>query len=626
MSRRTRKISSPPAPLPGWAIYLRTSSDENQKPELSRARQRFLIDANVLQHSELPVIGEYVDVLTGKTPKRDGYQQLLRDARAGKFSYVIVERADRFGRNDTEALRAIDELNQFGVAVRFANSPTLDPMDPDDRVIVALSFTLARRESALLGIRVKGGLHAKRQSGGYVSVAPDGYINVEGRTELSKKHELGRFNHWIEQDPERACIWREAWDLLLQDQMTLEEIAEALHAKGYRYRTGRQFVQITPRGKRKVNISTLSAIFHNWTYAGWVVSERNQIPPKTVKGNWEPIISTEEFERGLEILARRNVHRMLRSRREYLLTGMIWYEEQDSHRIRLTGSTSNTWRSGGGTPYYRVAAKGGVSFLSKDIDHKVALEIGKIQVDPELIPLIRASYTHELSERMGYSRPDERTQLQNALKQVDEEESRMARLLASGKITEATWDSLWAEWQDRRQRARVALETLKQNRQFHVDNLESALTIIANIGTLYNSLERCDQKELLRQIVERVVVNEKGKVTLELRTPFAYLKTLADDLRRIEMREKRKQAETKSGRNNPAAHGAGSNLLLSGWGGRIRTPCIDRHFGKTHPLDCLSLPSASSDNSSTPHPDNRSEGYDFWENDEVIFSRLVFML
>jgi DNA invertase Pin-like site-specific DNA recombinase len=207
-SRRNRPSSLAASPQPGWAVYLRTSSDENQKPELSRARPRFLIDTNVLQRSDLPLVDEYVDVLTGKTPRREGYQRLLRDARSGRFSHVIVERADRFGRNDTEALRAIDELHEFGVAVRFANSPDL--MDPDDRVLVALSFTLARRESALLSIRVRDGLQAKRQSGGYVSLAPDGYRNVEGRTELSQKHDLGRFNHWIEVDRERTPIWREA--------------------------------------------------------------------------------------------------------------------------------------------------------------------------------------------------------------------------------------------------------------------------------------------------------------------------------------------------------------------------------------------------------------------------------
>jgi hypothetical protein len=34
---------------------------------------------------------------------------------------------------------------------------------------------------------------------------------------------------------------------------------------------------------------------------------------------------------------------------------------------------------------------------------------------------------------------------------------------------------------------------------------------------VYNSLERSDQKELLRQMVERVVVNPAGKAKLELR-------------------------------------------------------------------------------------------------------------
>ena len=44
-----------------------------------------------------------------------------------------------------------------------SNSSDLEPMAPDDRVLVTLSFTLARRESALLGIRVRGALRAKRQ-------------------------------------------------------------------------------------------------------------------------------------------------------------------------------------------------------------------------------------------------------------------------------------------------------------------------------------------------------------------------------------------------------------------------------------------------------------------------------
>src|SRR5690606_6591755 len=126
------------------------------------------------------------------------------------------------------------------------------------RVIVTLSFTLARRESSLLGIRVKGGLRAKRQSGGWCGQAPDGYRNVEERTTLEAKKQFGRFTRRIEVDPDRAQIWREAWDLLLTDKFTLAEIAEALHAKGYRRQRGGPFVTVLKDGTRRHHLSTLS--------------------------------------------------------------------------------------------------------------------------------------------------------------------------------------------------------------------------------------------------------------------------------------------------------------------------------------------------------------------------------
>lgn len=341
--------------------------------------------------------------------------------------------------------------------------------------------------------------------------------------------------------------------------MTLPEIAEALHTRGHRHRTGRPFVEITATGSRKANISSLSNIFHNWTYAGWVVSPKNGIAPKTLRGNWEPIITTEEFERGQDILTRRNQHRMVRRKQDYLLASLVYYRYSNGKLRRLSGSTSNAGRSGGGTPYYRIEEAGAPSFLCVEIDTAVELEVQCIQVDPNLIPIIRASYTHELKERMGHSRPDQHAQLQAALKQVDDEESRMARLVASGKISEETWESLWTEWQDRRQAIRRALETMHQEHQVHIDNLELALQIIARIGTLYNGLQRSDQKELLRQVVERVIVNDEGTVTLELRAPFGYLRTLVDDIKRVDARIEK---STKRGRK-ATKNGESSSLAVS---------------------------------------------------------------
>jgi hypothetical protein len=112
------------------------------------------------------------------------------------------------------------------------------------------------------------------------------------------------------------------------------------------------------------------------------------------------------------------------------------------------------------------------------------------------------SYTHELAEKIGVLRPNEKSKLKEALAEIDQEEARTVRMLASGKISETVWDDLWSEWQDRRQQISRTLETLEHQHSYHLDNLESALKIIASVGELYNGLERKDQKDLLRQIAE----------------------------------------------------------------------------------------------------------------------------
>ncbi|MDK3159371.1 hypothetical protein QPK87_22750 [Kamptonema cortianum] len=100
------------------------------------------------------------------------------------------------------------------------------------------------------------------------------------------------------------------------------------------------------------------------------------------------------------------------------------------------------------------------------------------------------------------------------------------------KSTDAVWDGLWREWQDRRNRIRSSLATLEQSHQTHIDNLDVALEMISRVGVVHNALERSDQKELLRHVVSRVVIDNEGIISLELRAPFAYLQNINDELRK----------------------------------------------------------------------------------------------
>jgi hypothetical protein len=100
----------------------------------------------------------------------------------------------------------------------------------------------------------------------------------------------------------------------------------------------------------------------------------------------------------------------------------------------------------------------------------------------------------------------------------------------------------------------------------YVDDLDAALTIIAKVGILYSKLERSDQKDLLRQMVERVVVNPEGKIIrLELLPPFSYL-------RHVTERVQNSGGGAVEGKQNASAKaGTCSDYVQSGDPGRIRT-------------------------------------------------------
>ena len=99
---------------PGWATYLRVSDEDKQTPERSFAMQRQRIEEHLLIPSGLQFKCEYKDTLTGMSPNRKDYQQMLADAEAGKFSHLGLYRADRFGRDTVEGLQAATRLIGLG--------------------------------------------------------------------------------------------------------------------------------------------------------------------------------------------------------------------------------------------------------------------------------------------------------------------------------------------------------------------------------------------------------------------------------------------------------------------------------------------------------------------------------
>jgi hypothetical protein len=370
---------------------------------------------------------------------------------------VAIAFVDRFGRNDIEGIRAFDELRKLGITVRIATYPTLDLTTPDGRMIVTMLFGVARFESDRNGQRTREGMHTKLLGGEWTWKAPDGYVNKEAKlSEVSRDERLkhAKYKRWTELDPQQAKVWRLAWDLLLADKLDLEQICEELHKRGYCLQSRVPFVRITEDGRRVANVKAVSQAFHNWHYAGWVVVDNDwaTILPKTVRGNWEPIVSTEEFEAGLAILDHRNRERSHHKKHFYLLQGLLYLQHDEATLVKLSCSTPNANRKRGGVPYYCVASSN-TNFLCHQIDAQVASWMCGIQVDQQWLPIIRETYVADLEQRVGKPRGDERAVMDKALKDLADEELRCARQHARGQLSDETWEALWREWQDQRRKA-----------------------------------------------------------------------------------------------------------------------------------------------------------------------------
>jgi DNA invertase Pin-like site-specific DNA recombinase len=518
VSKRHKPKISPQA---GWAIYLRTSSAEAQNPKNSQERQRHSIYTALIHPQNLPVIEEYVDTESGRNPNRTHYQRMLRDARIGKFSHVAVESPDRFGRDEAEAIRALDELQALGTKIYFANSPTSDPLDVDNRFITIVKLGIARQESAQIGQRVRGGLRTKLLQGGWVGKAPDGYLNCEQRTSISDKMVAGQYYRWIELDPKQAPVWRMAWSLLLENRHTLEDICILLNQNGFTYRSGRPFVTILKNGQLSHTANALSRILHNWFYAGWVVSEVFNIKPLEIRGKWEPTISTEEFELGLTILDQRNQKRIPERKHFYLLSGLV-YLALDNTIYRLTCSTPNTGRKDGGTPYY-CSATASIHFLCSTIDQQIPQVLATLHIQPELIPELEVAYTADLANNLQVTLAH-MARLEKELDTIQTQEETALRQLIHNRISEQTFTTISAELRSRKTAIQCQLHELMQSENEIITNLQQAISLISHINKIYATLSVLEQQRLLRLIVKQIVVNAEGNLLYaELLPPFAYL-------------------------------------------------------------------------------------------------------
>jgi DNA invertase Pin-like site-specific DNA recombinase len=176
------------------ALYMRVSTLD-QHPETQMYDLRGLAAQRGFQ-----IVQEYSDRISGAKAKRPGLDQLLADARHGKFEIVLVWAFDRIARSTRHFLEVLDELNHINVEfVSFREN--VDTGGPLGRAIIIIIGAIAELERNLIIERVRAGMRRARLEGRHIGRTPLDFdraavLRDRGHgmslTDIAKAHRISR--------------------------------------------------------------------------------------------------------------------------------------------------------------------------------------------------------------------------------------------------------------------------------------------------------------------------------------------------------------------------------------------------------------------------------------------------
>jgi DNA invertase Pin-like site-specific DNA recombinase len=142
-------------------LYMRVSTvDQHPETQVYDLRQ-------LAAQRGFEIVQEYTDKISGVKARRPGLDQLMHDARRGRFDVLLVWACDRIARSTRHLLEVLDEMNRLGIEfVSFREN--LDTGGPLGRAITIIIAAIAELERSLIVERVRSGMRRARLEGRHI--------------------------------------------------------------------------------------------------------------------------------------------------------------------------------------------------------------------------------------------------------------------------------------------------------------------------------------------------------------------------------------------------------------------------------------------------------------------------
>ncbi len=184
------------------------------------------------------------------TKKRDSFNRMIRDAKAGRFDFIITKEISRFSRSTLDSIKYTQELLEHDVGVLFQND-NINTLDSDSEFRLVVMAGVAQDEVRKLSERLKFGFRQAIKNG-----------HVLGNDKLwgyDKKDCILTINEG------EAQVIRRIFDLYANQQIGIRRISQMLYDEGFTSRKGNAF-----------NVLTIRHILCNPKYKGWYCANKSQ--------------------------------------------------------------------------------------------------------------------------------------------------------------------------------------------------------------------------------------------------------------------------------------------------------------------------------------------------------------
>ena len=268
------------------AAYCRVSTDS--KDQLNSYRTQIGYYTNfIAQHPGWELADIYADEGISGTSleKRDEFQRMLQDCRAGKIQRILVKSVSRFARNTLELIETTRELKERGVVVVFEEQG-IDTSQMLGEMQLTLLAMAAQEESTSISKNMRWSYQKRMERGEYITTkAPYGYRIEHG---------------FLSPNPDEAAVVKTIFQLFLEGKGQ-QQIAFLLNKKGIVPREsdkwGRTSIEHILSNEKYMGDALVQKRFNTETLPHKQVINRGQLPQYYIYDCHPPIVSKTVFER-----------------------------------------------------------------------------------------------------------------------------------------------------------------------------------------------------------------------------------------------------------------------------------------------------------------------------------------